>query len=143
MNFLPKAFLWMIPATRLLQKAADRAVVVRRRDELDTTAADEQGHRVDALVGDGRAVLQRRVEQAPVRLERLVEVGHRDAEMVDAADGHAADATSGERGARGSRMRSTSPYSTASAGVMKRSRSMSSITCSNERPVWCASTSAI
>ena len=107
-----------------------------------STVADQERHRVDALVGHRRAVLDRRAEEPAVGCERLIEIRNGDPEVMDAADGHRADATSATC-ARGSRMRSTRPYSTASAGVMNRSRSMSSITCSNERPVCRDSTSAI
>src|SRR6185312_2268330 len=129
------------PAAR--EEPADRGVGARRRDELDPVFPDEDRQCVDALVGHGRAALERCAEEPLVRGERLVEIGHGDPDMVDAADGHAADATSAGRGARGSRTRSTRPYSTASSGVMNLSRSMSSITCPNARPVCLDRTSAI
>ena len=54
-----------------------------------------------------------------------------------------ADATARPRAPGGGRIASTRPYSTASAGVMNRSRSMSSITVSTSRPAWRPMISAI
>ena len=64
-----------------------------------------------------------------------------EAEVVDAAKAHAAIVVGRSRG--GTRTSSTRPYSTASAGVMKRSRSMSSMTRSTGRPLCREMSSAI
>ena len=118
-----------MPGPRLARKRPTGVSSPVGAEQLDPARADEDGGRLDALLGHGVAVLERRAEEPPVRLDRLVEIGHGEADVVDAPERHAAIATRPIVGAgRGSS--STSPYSTASAGVMNRSRSMSSITVS-------------
>src|SRR6186997_1727786 len=127
------------PAVR--QETADGRVVAGRCEQLDAVRADEDGGGLDALLLHALAVLDRRAEQLRVRGDRLVEIGHGEAEMMDPPDAHAAIVLGRFRD--GTSTSSTSPYSTASAGVMKRSRSMSSSTCSGSRPEWRAMISAI
>ena len=88
-----------------------------------------------------RAMLERGAEEVRVRRDRLVQVCHGKADMMDPPGAHAAIVLGRFRG--GTSTSSTSPYSTASAGVMKRSRSMSSRTCSVARPECRAMISAI
>src|SRR5581483_7697997 len=84
------------------EEAADGRVVRRRREQLDPALADEDGRRLDALLGDRVAVLEPGAEQPAVGGDRLVEVGDRDGEVVDALDGHRLDAIRpGCRAARG------------------------------------------
>ena len=54
--------------------------------------ADEQRGRLDALLRERVAVLDLRAEETLVGLDRPVEVGDGDAEMVDSAQRHARDA---------------------------------------------------
>src|SRR5207244_3751868 len=124
------------PRAALRDELADGRLGAERRAQLDAARAHAQRRGLDALVGHGVAVLQLRPEEALVCGDRLVEVGDRDAEMVNAARLHR------DRCYRSSTA-SMSPYSTASCGVMKRSRSMSCMTCSTSRLAWWAMTSAI
>ena len=78
-----------------------------------------------------------------VRLDGRVEIGNGDADVMKAPGVHAVDATARRPGPGGGRMASMRPYSTASGGVMNRSRSMSSITVSMSRPAWRPMISAI
>ena len=75
------------------EEAADRRVLVRRREQLDPAAADEDGRSLDALLGDELAVLEGGAEGADVRLDGLVEVGNGDADVMKAPGVHACDAT--------------------------------------------------
>ena len=81
------------------------------------------------------AVLELGAEEPPVGLDRLVEVGDGDAEVVDAERVHRGDAISCRyRAVEDARRRArTRPPP---RGVMNRSRSMSSITCSTSWPEW-------
>jgi hypothetical protein len=81
------------PGPALCEEAADRGVVAERREQLDAAFADEYGCRLDARLLHGRAMLELRAEEARVRVDGLVEVVDRDAEMVDAARMHARDAS--------------------------------------------------
>jgi len=76
------------------EETADRRVLTGRREELDATRPDEHRRRLDALIGDRRAVLEPGLEEMLVRRDRLVEVAHRHAEVMDAA--HRSDAIGGE-----------------------------------------------
>src|SRR5947207_2356972 len=78
------------PRSPLGQEAADRSVLAERRQQLDTTRADAERGRLDALIGHGRPVLELGTEEPLVRLERLVQVVDRYAKVVDAAWGHSA-----------------------------------------------------
>src|SRR5262245_17613547 len=69
-----------------------RRVAVERREQLDSSVADEHGGRLDALVGHPRAMLELRAEQARVGVERRIEVGDGDTEVMDAARVHPVDA---------------------------------------------------
>ena len=81
------------PAAR--EKAPDGRVVVGRRDELDATRTQEKRRRLHSLLLQRLAVLELRAEEALVRGDGLVEVGHREAEVVNAANPHARDAIRG------------------------------------------------
>ena len=73
------------------EKAPDGRIVARRRDELEAALADEHRRRFDTLLAERLAVLEPCVEKALVRRDRLVEIGHRNAEMMDLT--HPRDAT--------------------------------------------------
>ena len=53
-----------MPGPRLARNLPDRRVVAERREQLDVRVADAQQHRLDALLGDGLAVLERHPETA-------------------------------------------------------------------------------
>ena len=74
------------------EKAADGRVFAGRREQLDAPVANHHGRGLDALVGHRGAVLERGAEQALVGRQRFVEVGDGDAEVMDAASDHEADA---------------------------------------------------
>jgi hypothetical protein len=71
------------PAAR--EEAAYRRILLRRRQELDPARTDSEVRGFDALLLEQSPVLEPRSEQAPVRLYRGVEIGHRNANMMDAA----------------------------------------------------------
>src|SRR5512133_1766629 len=75
------------------QELADRSLLAERGQELDASLADLERRGLDALVGDGLAVLEARAEQLLVRRHRLVEILDGDPEVVDPARLHAGDAT--------------------------------------------------
>src|SRR5439155_24376768 len=74
--------------TALREELADRRVLAERGQELDASRADAQRRRLDALVGDGRAMLDLGAEEPLVRRDGLVEIGDRDPEVVDSLRGH-------------------------------------------------------
>src|SRR5215208_2846827 len=82
------------------EEAADRRVVLQRREELHTAAADADGDGFDALIGHCRAVLELGTEQPLVRPEGLVQVSDGNADVVDAARVHAGDANDAVSGQR-------------------------------------------
>ena len=69
------------------EEAADRRVLARRRHELETAVADEDGGCLDALVGDRSTVLEPCSEERLVRRDRLVEVGDGDTQVMNALHG--------------------------------------------------------
>lgn len=73
------------------EEAADRRIVGRRGDELDATLPDQNRSRLYTLLHERLPVLEPRLEEALVRRDRLVEIRHCDAEVVDTT--HAADST--------------------------------------------------
>ncbi len=75
------------------QEAPDRRVLAGRREQLDTAVAHEERDRFDALRLQRVAKLDARAEQPLVGRDRLVEISNGDAEVMDAADVHARDAT--------------------------------------------------
>ncbi len=79
--------------TAAREEASDRRVVARRRDELEAALADEHRRRFDTLLAKRLAVLEPCVEEPFVGRDRLVEIGHRNAEMMDLP--HPRDATRG------------------------------------------------
>ena len=56
------------------EEAPDGRVLARRREKLHAAVADEQRHRLDALLRERVAMLDRGAEQALVGRDRLVEV---------------------------------------------------------------------
>ena len=75
------------------EEAADRRVLVRRRKQLDPAASDEDGRRLDTLLGDDLAVLEGGAEGADVRLDGHVEIGNGDTDVMKAPGVHVFDAT--------------------------------------------------
>lgn len=70
------------------EETADRSVLPGRRQQLDARVADQHRGGLDSHVKDDRAVLELRREEAPVGLERLVQVRYGEAEVVDPAGAH-------------------------------------------------------
>ena len=68
-----------------------RRVVSERREQLDTAPADAHGCRLDALVVDSDAVLEPAAEISLVRRNGLVEIGDREADVMDPAGIHSGD----------------------------------------------------
>ena len=79
------------------QKLAHGCLFAERRQQLDPALADLQRSGLDALVGNGLAMLEASAEDLLVGRHRRVEVLDRDAEMMDPAGLHAGDATCGAR----------------------------------------------
>src|SRR5262245_39714417 len=69
------------------EEAAHRSVLARRRHELETTVADEDGGRLDALIGDRSTVLEPRAEERLVRRNCFVEIRDGDTEVMNALHG--------------------------------------------------------
>ena len=74
------------PALR--EEPADGRVVGERLEQLDAAVADAQRCCTHALALDGRTMLDPRTEDALVGRERLLEVLHGNAEMMDALCSH-------------------------------------------------------
>ena len=85
----------MHPGAAAREEATDGRVVVDRRHELDTTRAQKERRRLHSLLLQWLAVLELRAEEPLVRRDGLVEVGHRETEVVNAANPHAGDAIRG------------------------------------------------
>src|SRR5437588_463963 len=77
------------PGAALGQELADRRVVSKRREQLDTALANPNGRRLDALLGDGFPPLDFGTEEPAVRVDGLVEILDRHPEMVDPLGLHA------------------------------------------------------
>lgn len=69
----------------------DRGVVSERREQLDAAPADAHGCRLDALVIDTHPMLELAAEVPLVRRDRLVEIGDREADVMDPAGIHWSD----------------------------------------------------
>src|SRR4051812_37927867 len=78
----------MHAGTAAVEEPPDRRVGTPRGEQLDALAADPHQRRVDSLVLERLAQLELCAEQAAVGVDRLVQVGHCDAEVMDAAHGH-------------------------------------------------------
>src|SRR3989442_10216694 len=78
------------PGPALGHELADGRVLAERAKQLDPALADEERRRLDALLDDGVAVLEPSPEQPLVRVDRLVEILDRDAEVMDSARRHEA-----------------------------------------------------
>jgi hypothetical protein len=76
------------PRPALGDELADGRAFARRRQQLDASSTDEHGRGFDALLPDARPVLELGAEQTRVRVERLIEVLHGHAQMMDTADVH-------------------------------------------------------
>ena len=82
------------------EELPDRRVGPERREQLDAADADHHRGGLDALVGHRVSVLELRSEQAPVGLDRLVEIVDRHAEVMDVPRRHANDANGSMDGRR-------------------------------------------
>ena len=78
------------PGATLREELADRRVRAGRRQQLDSATAYEHRRRFDALIRELVAMLQPAAEEPLVRADRLVEVDHGNAEVVDTARFHRA-----------------------------------------------------
>jgi len=67
-----------------LEEAAYRRIPVRWCEQLDAAGADEDGRRLDTLLGDQVAMLEGGAEGSGVRLDGPVEVEHGDADVMKA-----------------------------------------------------------
>ena len=74
------------PGPRLARNLPTGVSVAERREQLHVVLADVEQHRLDALLGDHLAVHQLHAVGGRVELERRVEVGDGDADVVDAAE---------------------------------------------------------
>jgi hypothetical protein len=70
------------------QEPAHRGVVAERLDQLDPAVADTNGCRIDPLVVDTRTVLELGAEQGEVRVQRSVEVGDGEPDVVNGPRRH-------------------------------------------------------
>jgi hypothetical protein len=71
------------------EELADRCLLAQRGEKLDAALSEPDRRRLDALILDGGAVLDRRAEQLLVRRDGIVKVFDRDAEVVNAKRLHA------------------------------------------------------
>lgn len=81
------------PWAAFRQEPAHRRVGVEGGEELDPVVADAYRRGLDALLLDAGTVLEPAAEQALVRPDRLVEVCHGEADMVNAPGVHGRDAS--------------------------------------------------
>jgi hypothetical protein len=81
------------PRSPLCEKPTHRRVVAKRCEQLDATVADADRRRLDTLSLDALAMLEPAAEQALVRRHRLVEVLHRDTDVVNPERIHLPDVT--------------------------------------------------
>ena len=70
------------------EEPADGRVAVEWRKQLEPSFADEHRGGLHALVGHRRAVLELGAEESCVRVERLVEIRDRDADVMNSARVH-------------------------------------------------------
>ena len=76
----------MQAGSALFEEAADRRVGRQRRQELDVALADVEQRRLDALLGHRLPVHQRHPVRVAVDGDRGVEIGDREADVVDASE---------------------------------------------------------
>src|SRR3954462_5052273 len=82
------------------QEAPHGRVLGQRREQLDVALAHVEQHGLDALPRDGLTVRERHAVGPGVELDRRLEVGDRDPDVVDAAE-HPPEGTLGRGPARG------------------------------------------
>ena len=75
------------------EELADRGLRTPRGHQLDAAVAETEEGDVGALIIEGLAKLDLRAEEAPVGLDRLLEVLDRDPDVVETANRHPGDAT--------------------------------------------------
>jgi hypothetical protein len=71
------------PGAALGEEAPDRSFLAEWPKQLDMGIADSEEHRLDALLGNGLAVLQRHAKALRIELDCRIEILDGDAEMVD------------------------------------------------------------
>jgi hypothetical protein len=81
------------PFTALREEAPDRGVVAERGKQLDAAVADPHRRGFDSLLLDALAMLQPPAEEALVRRNSSVQIGNRDADVVNGPCLHRGDAT--------------------------------------------------
>ena len=69
--------------TALREEAADRRVLAKCAQQLEAALADADGRCFDTLLVHARAMLEPRAEEAPIGVERAVEILDRETHMVD------------------------------------------------------------
>ena len=79
------------PGAPVGEESPDGRLRAERGEQLDPALADPERHRLDALVGNGLAMLELRPEETAVRLYGGLEVLHGHADVMDPSD-HARDA---------------------------------------------------
>ena len=62
------------PGPALGEEPPNRRVLPRRREQLDPARAEDDGRRLDALVGENLTMLERPTEELGVRLDRIGEI---------------------------------------------------------------------
>ena len=72
----------------LCEELAHRRFRAERGKELDPAGADPKRHGLDSLIRNSLTMLELGAEQPLVGLDRRVQVGNGDADMVDAACAH-------------------------------------------------------
>ena len=80
------------PGAPFRQEPPDGRVLPERGEELDPVVAHADRRRLDALLLDAGSMLEPAAEQPLVRLHRLVEVRHGNADVMDASSVHRCDA---------------------------------------------------
>lgn len=85
----------MHPRPALREEPPYMRVLARGGDELDAAVTYEERCGDDTLLAQRVAALEPGAEEPLVHHDRLIQIGHRDAEMVDTADVHPRDATRG------------------------------------------------
>ena len=77
------------PGPAVGEELADGRLLAERPEQLDTALADTHGDGLHALLGKRVAALDLAAEEALIRVDRLVQVVDRNAEMMDPLRVHA------------------------------------------------------
>ena len=84
----------MEPGAVALEKSADRAFGIGGLEQLHVPFTHAEQHSVDAELLDGLAVLEGHAQPVAVELQRGIQVGHRDSDVVHPLE-HGAECTRG------------------------------------------------